>query len=229
MTRFSYFSLEKARHALGAVVVIDVLRAFTTAAYAFQAGASKIIPVAEVEEALKMQDEYEQAFIMGEDGGFKPDAFDFSNSPSEILKQDLSGVTLIQRTTAGTQGLNQAIQADTLLAASFVVAKATAQYLKQLNPPQVSFIITGDSLGRDGKEDRACAGYIEALMRGEEVDPKPYINQVCQSSVVRGFYTGEVQYLSQEDLDLSMHVDVFDFYLPVRRRMGHLEMTRGWA
>lgn len=229
MTSILYYPLEKARHALGAVVVIDVLRAFTTAAYALQAGASKIIPIADVDEALKMQNEYEQAFIMGEEGGFKPDAFDFSNSPSEILKQDLSGITLIQRTTAGTQGLNQAIQADTLFAASFVVAKATAQYLKQLNPPQVSFIITGDSLGRDGKEDRACAGYIEALMRGEEVDSTPFINQACQSSVVRGFYAGEVQYLSQEDLDLSMQVDVFDFCLPVRRRMGHLEMTRGWA
>lgn len=229
MTKFLTYALTEAHHGVGVVIVIDVLRAFTTAAYAFQAGASKIIPVVDVDEALKMQNEYERAFIMGEEGGFKPDAFDYSNSPAEILKQDLSGVTLIQRTSAGTQGLNQAIHADTLLAASFVVAKATAQHLKRLNPPEVSFIITGDSLGRDGEEDRACAAYIEALMCGEGVDPAQFANQARQSNVVRGFYTGEVQYLSQEDLDLSLQVDVFDFCLPVRRRMGYLEMTQRWV
>ncbi len=229
MTRFSYFSLEQARHAIGVAVIVDVLRAFTTAAYAFQAGASKIIPVTDIDKALKMQNEYERAFIMGEEGGFKPDGFDLSNSPAEILHRDLTGVTLIQRTSAGTQGLNQAIQADILLASSFVVAKATAQHLQRLNPPEVSFIITGDSLGRDGEEDRACATYIEALMRGVEVDPAPFINRARQSSVVRGFYSGKVQYLSQEDLDLSLKVDVLDFYLPVRRRISHLEMTQGWT
>jgi 2-phosphosulfolactate phosphatase len=41
-----------ARQASGVVVVVDVMRAFTTAAYAFAAGATEVDLVATVEEAL---------------------------------------------------------------------------------------------------------------------------------------------------------------------------------
>ena len=44
-----------AREAEGTVIIIDVFRAFTTAAIAFQNGASQITLVAEVEEALELQ------------------------------------------------------------------------------------------------------------------------------------------------------------------------------
>jgi 2-phosphosulfolactate phosphatase len=44
--------LAGAREATGVVVVIDVMRAFTTAAYAFAAGIREIELVATVEEAL---------------------------------------------------------------------------------------------------------------------------------------------------------------------------------
>jgi len=43
---------EGARAATGVVVVIDVMRAFTTAAYAFEAGIGEIELVSTVEEAL---------------------------------------------------------------------------------------------------------------------------------------------------------------------------------
>jgi 2-phosphosulfolactate phosphatase len=44
--------LDGAKHATGAVAIIDVFRAFTTAAMAFANGASRIIMVGSVEEAL---------------------------------------------------------------------------------------------------------------------------------------------------------------------------------
>ena len=48
--------LEGARRARGVVVIIDVFRAYTTAAVALSKGADKIILVAEVEEALALKD-----------------------------------------------------------------------------------------------------------------------------------------------------------------------------
>ena len=44
-----------AQEALGIVIVIDVFRAFTTAAIAFENGAKDITLVAEVEEALELR------------------------------------------------------------------------------------------------------------------------------------------------------------------------------
>ncbi|MFU8827781.1 MAG: 2-phosphosulfolactate phosphatase, partial [Brevefilum sp.] len=156
MTEFRYFNLHDAHLACGVVVVIDVLRAFTTAAHAFDVGAAKILPVASVSEALSLRDKIPDALVMGEVDGEQPVGFDFGNSPVQIRKQNLTGCTLIQRTSAGTQGLVRAQQAGLLFAASFVVARATALQIQALNASEVSFVITGASLGRDGDEDRAC-------------------------------------------------------------------------
>ena len=52
---FIFLPLAEADQARGAVVVIDVLRAFTTAAFAFTRGANRILPVSSVDEALALQ------------------------------------------------------------------------------------------------------------------------------------------------------------------------------
>ncbi len=226
MTLFNYFSLADANEARGAVVVIDVLRAFTTAAYAFTAGVDRIYPVSGVDEAVRLKSTLEGAFVMGEDDGYKPEAFDFSNSPGEICRTNVNGHILVQRTSAGTQGLTRAGKPDMLLAASFVVAGATVRYLQSFEPEQVSFIVTGTYKGRDGDEDRACADYIEALMKGESPDFEPYLSRVKTSTVGSEFQSGKLGYLMQEDFELSVQVDRFDFAMPVHLENGHLVMEK---
>ena len=51
---FEFLPLSGADNASGVVVVIDVVRAFTTAAFIFDAGAAEIILVSTVEEALAL-------------------------------------------------------------------------------------------------------------------------------------------------------------------------------
>lgn len=226
MTTFKFVSLADAHEAEGTVVVIDVLRAFTTAAFAFAGGAREIFPVAEVDEALDLKAELGDALTMGEVDGFQPEGFDFSNSPAEILNADLAGRVLVQRTSAGTQGLNRAVKADHLVAASFVVAGATARYLQKLNPALISFVITGIYKGRDGDEDRTCADYLAALVQGERPFPEAYLSRVGTSTVGRDFQFGEVAYLLQQDLDLAVDLDRFGFVMPVRRVGGRLTMEK---
>src|SRR5581483_7675078 len=95
--------LEGARRAAGTVAVIDVFRAFTTAAVALANGARRIIMVRSVEEVLALRNSGVGQVCMGEVGGRAPDGFDFGNSPFEILPVDFGGKTIIQRTSAGTQ------------------------------------------------------------------------------------------------------------------------------
>ncbi len=229
MMKFDYFPLADADKAKGAVVVIDVLRAFTTAAYAFDAGVEKIYPVSGVDEAVRLKEDLENAFVMGEDDGYKPETFDFSNSPGEILSVGGLGKILVQRTSAGTQGLTRAVQPEILLATSFVVAGATARYLEARQPEQVSFIVTGIYKGRDGEEDRACGDYIEALMKGEKPEFGPYLERVRRSTVGEEFSSGKLGYLMQEDFDLSVQVDRFNFAMPVHREDGLLVMQKSPA
>ncbi len=104
----------------GTVVVIDVLRAFTTAAYTFGAGASEIWLVAGVGEALELATTLGGAVVMGEDGGRRPPGFDLPNSPVAASLADLDGRVVVQRTSAGTQGVVRARAAERLFAASLV-------------------------------------------------------------------------------------------------------------
>src|SRR5580693_10696042 len=90
--------LEGAERATGSVAVIDVFRAFTTAAVALANGASKIVMVATVEEALALGDAGSGHVCIGEVGGRAPDGFDFGNSPFEISTIDFRDKTIIQRT-----------------------------------------------------------------------------------------------------------------------------------
>jgi 2-phosphosulfolactate phosphatase len=162
---------------------------------------------------------------MGEVNGFKPEAFDHSNSPGALRDADLAGRKLIQRTSAGTQGLVRAVRAEVLYAASFVVAQATAQKLIEGQYDLISFVVTGISEGRDGDEDLACAEYIQALVQGKDPDPEPYLARVGTSTVGRGFADGSLDYLLQEDFRLSVQVNTFDFALPVKRIEDRLVMT----
>ena len=104
--------LTGAREARGTAVIIDVFRAFTTAAVAFSRGADRIVLVAEVDEALELRRRGVGDMCMGEVGGMRPEGFDFGNSPFELSHADVQGKTLIQSTRAGTVGVAAARDAD---------------------------------------------------------------------------------------------------------------------
>jgi 2-phosphosulfolactate phosphatase len=72
-----YSLLEGARRATGSVAVIDVFRAFTTAAVALANGAAGIVMVRTVEEALALRKTGIGQICMGEVNGRAPDGFDF--------------------------------------------------------------------------------------------------------------------------------------------------------
>ena len=97
--------LEGAQQATGAVAIIDVFRAFTTAAVAFTNGASRVVMVGSVEEALALRESGEVHICIGEVRGRAPPGFDFGNSPFEIADVDFRGKAIAQRTGAGTQGI----------------------------------------------------------------------------------------------------------------------------
>ena len=163
-------TLESCAEATGTVIVIDVLRAFTTAAYAFHAGAEAITVVAQVEEAFALRDQHPSWLIMGEQAGLPVEGFDYGNSRAAFVDQDLTGRHLVQRTSSGTQGIVRSRRANRALAASLCCARATAAYVSQLRPKQVTMVITGSHAEGLGDEDQACADYLEALIRRESVD-----------------------------------------------------------
>ncbi len=198
------------------VVVIDVLRAFTTAAYAFSQGAKKIITVSTLEEAFALKQKHPEYLLIGEMQAKKVPGFDFGNSPAEIKTADLKGCTLVQRTSSGTQGIAKSLPSKKILVSSFVVAEATLQRLMQLNPSQVSFLITGRS---SGDEDLALADYLgEKIQKQESIDPQPFLQRVMSSPTGRLYATAKD--FAESDLECALTLDIFPFALEMFMEEG---------
>lgn len=218
--KFNYTNLETCHEATGIVLVIDVLRAFSNAAYAFSRGASEIHPVSGVEEALELKVRLPNALVSGEVGGLPPEGFDFGNSPTQTRELDLTGRVIVQRTGAGTQGIVKSIQAETILAASLVVADATVQYVRQRAPEAVTFVITGQYAAGHGDEDVACAEYLELSFKGKRPDPATCIKRVFASrDAVQHLDPNETGF-PYSDLELCTQIDAFDFAMPITRENG---------
>jgi 2-phosphosulfolactate phosphatase len=155
----------------GVVIVIDVIRAFSVAAYAFAGGARELWLVREVEQALALREREPAALLAGEVGGRQIPGFDFSNSPAQMAEGDVRNRLLIQRTGAGTRGAVSAINADHLLVCALVNARATATYAAQLANAAdgiITFYPTATLPGEadEPNEDEYCADYLAALLLG---------------------------------------------------------------
>jgi 2-phosphosulfolactate phosphatase len=203
------------------VVAIDVLRAFTTAAYAFAAGASAIWLVAGVDEAIG-------ALVMGEERGRRPPGFDLSNSPAAVSRTDVAGRVLVQRTSAGTQGAIAARAADRLFAASLVCASATAAAIESAGLGAPTYVITGrfpdDPDG--GEDDLLTAELIERARTGRSLDAAATAEAVARSPEAdRALAVGEGN-VDPEDIAFSIAVDRFDFAMEVERVDGRLRLVR---
>ncbi len=216
---FQYADLTNCHTHTGLVVVIDVLRAFSTAAFALAGGASRVIPVGTLEEALEFKRAHPGWLACGEINGEPRPGFDLTNSPTRLLEMDLRGRTLVQRTSAGTQGVVRSVAAGTLLAASFVVAEATVRHIRALAPGQVTFVVTGGSLD-GGAEDLACARYLEARLKGLDPDPATHLEQVRLAPDARPFLDPSRPQFPESDLAYCTDLDRFDFAMPVRREDG---------
>ena len=222
--KFHYTNLETCHEATGLVIVIDVIRAFTNAAFAFGQGAEKIIPVSGVEEALELKRQFPNSLACGEVGGLPPEGFDFGNSPTQVLALDLHGKTLVQRTSAGTQGVARSLKAENMLAASFVVANATVRYAQSLAPERVSFVVTGQTSTRDGSEDLACAEYLEALLRDQSPNAEPYLKRTRRSSDAQLHYDPAKPQFPEMDIVHGTSVDRFNFAMPITNENGYFVM-----
>ncbi|MFP4345716.1 MAG: 2-phosphosulfolactate phosphatase [Anaerolineales bacterium] len=215
-----YVGLEGAAEIRGVAVVIDVLRAFTTAAFAFAAGAEALIAVSTVEEALALQERHPDYLLMGEERGLPIEAFDFDNSPASFAGVDLSGHRLVQRTSSGTQGIVRSGRAATVLGASLVCAQATVDYLRALSPEQVTMVITGSHAGGLRDEDLAGADYLSALLRGEKPPVEEVVERVRASRAAEKFRDPTRPEFRPRDLDYAVDIDRFDFAMVVERRQG---------
>jgi 2-phosphosulfolactate phosphatase len=156
--------------ALGTIVIIDVFRAFTTAAIALSRGARRIIMVDSLERALALRSAGLGDYCIGERHGVRPAGFDFGNSPAELARADVTGKTLIQTTSNGTAGIVAARHGERVYAGALVNAEATVQAVLRRAPAMVTLVAMGRGATTRADEDEICALYLRSRLQGRRPD-----------------------------------------------------------
>ena len=212
-----------AREATGTAVIIDVFRAFTTAAIAFDRGATQITLVAEAGDALELHRSGVGDLLMGEVDGKRPEGFDFGNSPYEISQADVAGKSLVQSTRAGTVGVAAAENADKIYLGSFVVAQATVNAIMRRRPEVVSIIAMGDQGRVRSDEDEQCGIYLRNIMEGRQPDLAAVRSLIMTGGATQKFFDDGQPQFHPEDVALALQAaDRYSFAMRISREDGLL-------
>lgn len=215
-----------AQGARGLTVVIDVFRAFSVAVYAFSRGASRIIPVAAVEDARALKVRYPDALLIGERQARPLPGFDCGNSPTDLRKFDLAGRTLIHTTHSGTQGLTNAAAADEVITGALVNAGAIVRYIRNRNPARVTIVRMGKEASERCAEDDLCAELLAARLRGEGPPVNDIPARLRTADSAQKFFDPACDWAPQGDFDFCTRVDAFDFVLSLDRSLPVPELRR---
>lgn len=167
-------------------VVIDVLRASSVITTALQNGAKEIIPVANVEFAVKLSGGMfgGQTLLGGERNTKKIEGFALGNSPLEYTHEIVGGKSIVLYTTNGTKAIAKAKFSENLFICSFLNLSALTKHLVELKKDFV--IICSGRANHFSLEDTICAGKLiseisETIVDNELSDSAKASLILCQS------------------------------------------------
>lgn len=192
------------------VVVIDVIRAFTTACVLFSRGASEVVCVRNRNEADWIGT---GAIIVGETRANTVIPGVVPNSPVDVSMRDVKARRAVMFTLNGTRSLHGAPACTVLMAAAAGNAMATAQWiLTHVRDGQILLVVSDP----DGPEDYACARYLAGQLDGVPVDPAATSQEILAARWAHwerwGRTVGREQWRDFEaDVDVCARVDCHPF------------------
>ena len=210
--------IEGAKQAEGLTVIIDVFRAFSLECYLYNMGVKEIRPVGTIEEAFTLNRYIKDSVLIGERHGEKCNGFDYGNSPSSIDKGHVAGKTIIHTTSAGTQGIVNAVGASEIITGSLVNAKAVAKYIMTQQPEVVSLVCMGNGGVRSAAEDELCAEYIKSILEEREFpDLKQKVSELKNHGGEHFFNSSKQHIFPEADFWMCVKYDLFPFVIKVEQ------------
>jgi len=145
------------------VVVVDVFRASTTIVAALAGGARFVLPVTDVEQAMRLAEPYAENEVLlgGERDCQRIEGFQLGNSPREYTREVVAGKVVIFTTTNGTQALAATKDSGAVFVGCFINFSAVADAVAGL---EAVTVLCAGSGGRLSLEDFACAGGLVARL-----------------------------------------------------------------
>jgi 2-phosphosulfolactate phosphatase len=144
-----------------AIVVVDVIRATTTAITAAAAG-RRCFPAPSVEAALAIAGRFQNPLLAGESNGSVPASFEMDNSPAQLAGRTDIHRPLVLVSSSGTRVIHEAIGCDAVYLACFRSYSALATHLAGRHE-RVAVIGAGTK-GEFREEDQICCAWIAAAL-----------------------------------------------------------------
>ncbi len=151
-------------------VVFDVLRATTSMVTALANGATALVPVSEIADAIDHRRKNPGVLLAGERNGLRILGaqaggidFDLGNSPREFVAEKIRGRTIVITTTNGTRALQACARAKTVWIGSFLNLSAVAREIQQAQTKRVLIVCSG-TMEEASFEDTLGAGALCDLL-----------------------------------------------------------------
>ncbi|MFE0555672.1 2-phosphosulfolactate phosphatase [Paenibacillus sp. NPDC058910] len=197
-------------------VVIDVIRAFTVAHYAFINGVQGIILAGTLDDALRLKKIDPDFLLAGEIQGLPIPGFELDNSPVRLHNLDLREKFLIQKTTNGVTATLNALSTEHLFVTGFTNARTTAEFIKRNLLKEDNMMINLIASHPSGDDDLACAQYIsEILQDTNRISAEETIERIRKSEAAEKFYDNEKPEFLQEDISFCIQELPSDFVMKV--------------
>jgi 2-phosphosulfolactate phosphatase len=145
-----------------AIVVIDVIRATTTAVTAVAAG-RRCFPAPNADAALEIASNLDNPLLAGEQDGNVPGSFEMDNSPSLLSERTDTHRPLVLVSSSGTRVIHEAIGCDAVYLASFRNFSTLPAHLARRHD-RVAVIGAGTK-GEFREEDQICCAWIAAALQ----------------------------------------------------------------
>ncbi|MED5329877.1 MAG: 2-phosphosulfolactate phosphatase [Planctomycetota bacterium] len=139
-------------------VVIDVVRAMTSVAWALASGCDGVCPVGN-EENARERARQSGAILGGERKGLPPEGFDLGNSPSSYDRETVGGRLVVLTTSNGTAAVESCLESTQVFGAAFANVEATARRLAEEKDGDILIVCAG-SAGEIAIDDLAVAGSL---------------------------------------------------------------------
>ena len=200
-----------------AIVVVDVIRATTTATTAVSLG-RRVFPVLTTDEAFVRAAMLENPLLVGELGGNMPYGFDLTNSPVMIsIRPDIDR-PMILVSSSGTQLLLNSRGSEGVYVSCFRNFSAVAKYVSERHE-RIAILGAGSRADFRREDQMGCAWVAEKLLaEGYEAATKETENYILKWSGISSIEARSgksADYLrktgQEHDLDFVVkHVDDLD-------------------
>ena len=197
-----------------AIVVVDVIRATTTATTAVAQG-RRVFPVQTTDEAFVLASQLDNPLLVGELGGNMPYGFDLTNSPAQVAARTDLHRPIVLVSSSGTQLLLNARGCNGVYVACFRNLSAAANYLSG-RYERVAILGAG-TRGQFRREDQmGCAWLAERLVnagyQAENLKTQAYISRWSGKSpeIVRDGRSADYLRNSAQEQDLEFVLNYID-------------------